>query len=152
MFPTIDPQNCIPTISLFTARSLDGLCHGIPFFYRDDFTLCPMLFFSRPSQKRHMFGLPSGNQTWLAGKSPMNGGISFWKITYFYGFYRKITYIFLLSIFQHAMYDETGGYRPNRVPFLRLTEEFRSPRHFSFCTASWINSSPEIASLESCGM
>ena len=42
-------------------------------------------------------GLPSGNQAWLAGKSPINGG-----------FDRKITHTW--SIFQHAMFDDTRGY------------------------------------------
>ena len=39
---------------------------------------------------------PSGHQTWLAGKSPMEGS-----------FHRKITNKW--SIFQHAMFDETRG-------------------------------------------
>ena len=41
-------------------------------------------------------GLPSGNQTWLAGKSPINGGFSR-KITY------KLFFFFLLCLI-------TGGY------------------------------------------
>ena len=46
--------------------------------------------------------IPSGNQTWLAGKSPMNAG-----------FIRKITYIYSKrSTFQHAMFDDTGGQNP----------------------------------------
>ena len=46
--------------------------------------------------------LPFGNQTWLAGESPMNGG-----------FHRRITYFNGPWFPACAMYDDTGGYIPS---------------------------------------
>ena len=46
---------------------------------------------------RYRIFIPSGNQTWQ------------WNIPYEGSFIRK-NHLFQWSIFQHAMFDETGGY------------------------------------------